>query len=120
MPLTYNYFGVFIDGNTRHYAAPDPPAPHEARPFVVRLGTNNPGGTNVILLNVLVFARDGEHAKGRVIAALEECCQKTQHVHIARQHILFNDYLHGYYELQCEPLDTSIMPGIEFAVNGGL
>lgn len=130
MPLTYSYFGVFTDGNTRHYASPDPPTPEEARPFVVSLRTDNPGGTNVIPLNVLVFARDEEHARSRVVQALEECCTKDykgpggvdigrRHV-VGRQYELLRKYRKGEYVLLCQPLDINLMPGIEWATNGGL
>lgn len=67
-PRASSAFTYWTDGSNQVAAEPDPPSPEEAKPFVVRGETGNAWRP----INVIVFARDEEHAVARVRAALEQ------------------------------------------------
>lgn len=125
MPLAASYFRTWLSGSEPYVASPDPPPAGGASPFVVRVG-----GHGLVPLNVLVFATDVEHAKRRAVLALEECCEKDHRgrdgidhrtwTSRGRQYELLAKLKRGDYEIRAEPLDTDIMPGIQWASNGGL
>lgn len=122
MGLAANYFRAWLNGHTQHQAMPDPPTQEEARPFVVRLSVP----ARRIPLNVLVFARDAEHAKRRVVLALEECCEKDYRgreggtTGPGRQYELLDQMRDEALTLEVAPFDIAMMPAVQWANNGGL
>jgi hypothetical protein len=118
MALAANCFRTWLNGNTEHQAMPDPPTREEAKPFVVRVW--KPG---LIPCNVLVFARDVEHAKNRVVLALEECCEKDyrgREGSLGRHYDVLDKLRAGEYTVAAEEFDTAMMPKLQWAGNGGL
>lgn len=124
-PLAESYFHTWSSGSKRYVASPDPPDLSEARPFVVQANSGC-----LIPMSVLVFARDEQHAVSRVLAALKECCDKDYRgqegvdkgkwLSRGRQYELLAKIEKGEYTMFVQPLDTALMPSIEWASNGGL
>lgn len=99
---------------------PAPPKRKEAKPFhvVVR-------GDGWIPISHLVFARDAEHAEGRIRMALVECCEGAKHHFSDFGPPIFGRILReletGELTLTVEPYDvTRLCAKVNWASNGGL
>lgn len=119
MPKTNSSaFGYWLDGNTFETTNPDPPSPEEARPFIV--SAQKPSW---IPLFLMVFARDAEHAKARVLAALEECKAKDYHGkgsrwgEPSRAIRLLDEIESGALTFDAHPADIAVMSRASWAGN---
>lgn len=114
-------FTYWTSGDEQHEVHADPPLPQEAKPFHV---FGYVPGAGSIACNLLVFARDAEHAVQRVVTSVRECLDKEA----ASGHI--SDYTETRQKranwvltasLVAEPFDTSkIAAEVIWASNGGL
>lgn len=127
MGLNTSMFTYWTDDNTQVDANPDPPLPGEgARPFVVRVSNES-----YIPINTIVFARNVTHAKSRVRAALDECCERdyngeTGHSDGYRYHEpnrawqIRAQLASGELKITGAPFDIRVMSETQWADNGGL
>lgn len=110
-------FRYYTDGSTSVDAEPDPPAPEEAKPFHVIAR-----GDHYIPISVLVFARDADHARERVMAALREALEKQHQPDTferAKRHL--KELADGTMTIHVHPYDTKWMRAkVIWASNGGV
>lgn len=119
---SYGVFAYYPDGQTQVEVHPDPPTPEEARPFYVVWG-----GESWMPITVLVFARDVEHAKARVRAALVACREgakawkdKHDYVHTHQAVRILEEEAAGRLTVACVPVDIArIIAEVVWAGNGG-
>ena len=103
-------FSYWQDGNTNLFVDPDPPSTEEAKPYVVSLQAKNH-----IPMFLLVFARDKDHAKNRVLKALKECQDKDYkgaegtHLGVNNAYRILGFIQDGEYEFTAQLIDTNIM-----------
>jgi hypothetical protein len=118
--LNSSMFTYWTDNSTYVEANPDPPSPQEARPFVVRVSNSS-----YIPINTVVFARDEEHAKLRVRAALDECCERDYNGETGRYHEphrawgVRDQLISGKLRMIVAPFDIRVMSETQWASNGG-
>ena len=128
MPLVSSFFTYYTDGNTVFECNPLPPHPDaiDTRPYVVRIR-----GDHYIPINVIVFARDQNHAVERVQAGLKECAEKDYRTSAPRQDKYGDLYWHravdiikdmadGKLEVLVERFDERMICKVQWASNGGL
>jgi hypothetical protein len=118
-------FTYWKDGSTQIEVHADPPAKGEAKPFHVMARSKS-----YIPVSILVFARDAEHAKQRVIKSIAECAEK-QYTEDAsygvsreskrRGQTLLDGILDGTFTVTVDEYDvTRISCRVEWASNGGV
>lgn len=101
-PKLYSLFSYYPDNGYRVDVNPDPPKPHEARPFWVLIR-----GKSWVPVTALVFARSEQHAEARIRSAIRIC--NEHHVGV-RPHWGKNvepGIESGEFELSVQPADVA-------------
>jgi len=110
-------FRYYTTGSTWEDAEPDPPSPEEAKPFHVLAHSDH-----YIPISVLVFARDADHARARVMAALREALEKQHRPDTferAKKHL--EEIENGDMVMHVQPYDIKwIRTKVIWAGNGGV
>lgn len=106
-------FTWWEDGYTQHIAQPDPPSPEEAKLFIVQ--AHEP---HYIHVSVVLYARDAEHAKSRIIQALRDCMQDYDHErwsHRAQKATLLKKLEAGELEVTSELFPIEAISPVDWA-----